>query len=67
MNEVEKKIIALKLLMFEQNGVLVLSIRTHNPPNPPLPTLEVGFRIPNLDPEIGKGKKKIIHQINTTV
>lgn len=67
MNEVETNH-SLKLLMFEQNGWLVLSIRTHNPPSPLLPTLEVESRIPSLGPEIWeKRERKEIHISKTTL
>lgn len=44
--------------MFEQNGLLVPSIRSHNPPNRLLPIREVEFRIPNQDPESKEQKEK---------
>lgn len=48
--------------MFEQNGLSAPSIRSHNPPNRPLPIREVESHIPSQDPEekIEKKEKQIL-------
>lgn len=49
---------SIKLLMFGQNGWLVPSIRSHNPPSRLLPIRGVEFRIPSQDPERQKNRKE---------